>query len=103
MYCAKLAGNCFITINTVPISYPKVHGTEMIFVASKAKLDGSKAIRGGIPICFPAFGAWPFGAQHGFARNSKDWKVTQQPKVDADSGDVEVSPFISFKYSLLMV
>jgi len=67
----------------------KVHGTEMIFVASKAKLDGSKAIRGGIPICFPAFGAWPFGAQHGFARNSKDWKVTQQPKVDADTGDVE--------------
>ena len=87
----------FYNNNTVPISYPKVHGTEMIFVASKAKLDGSKAIRGGIPICFPAFGAWPFGAQHGFARNSKDWKVTQQPKVDADTGDVEVSPFISFK------
>ena len=62
----------------------------MIFVASKAKLDGTKAIRGGIPICFPAFGAWPFGAQHGFARNSKNWKVSKQPTIDSDTGDVEV-------------
>jgi len=67
----------------------QVKGQELIFVASKAKLDGSKAIRGGIPICFPAFGAWEFGPQHGFARNSKDWKVAQQPKVDPDTGDVE--------------
>jgi len=66
-----------------------VEGQEVIFVASKAKLDGSKAIRGGIPICFPAFGAWEFGPQHGFARNSKGWRVAQQPQVDPDTGDVE--------------
>ena len=69
----------------------QVDGKEMIFVASKAKLDGTKAIRGGIRICFPAFGAWPFGAQHGFARNSKDWRVAKQPTVDPDTGDVEAS------------
>ena len=49
-----------------------------------------QAIRGGIPICFPAFGAWEFGAQHGLARTSKDWKVAQEPKVDPETGDVEV-------------
>ena len=28
--------------------------------------------------------------QHGFARNSKDWKVHHEPKVDVNSGDVEL-------------
>jgi len=67
----------------------QVEGEELIFVASRAKLDGTKAIRGGIPICFPAFGPWEFGPQHGFARNSKEWKVAQQPHVDPETGDVE--------------
>lgn len=31
-------------------------GREHLFVSRQAKLDGSKAIRGGIPICFPIFG-----------------------------------------------
>ena len=33
-----------------------VEGEEFIFVSKKAALDGSKAIRGGVPICFPNFG-----------------------------------------------
>ena len=33
----------------------------------KIKLELS---RGGVPVCFPAFGPWPLGAQHGFARTS---------------------------------
>merc|ERR1711936_774876 len=45
-------------------------GENIIFVSKKAKLDGTKAIRGGIPVCFPQFGPWEFGAQHGFARIS---------------------------------
>lgn len=49
----------------------KLHGNEIIFCSGNAKLDGSKPIRGGVPICFPAFGPWPLGPQHGFARNSK--------------------------------
>merc|ERR1711862_481810 len=28
--------------------------------------------------------------QHGFARNSKDWKVHHEPKVDVNTGDVEL-------------
>ena len=44
---------------------------------NKAKLDGTKAIRGGIPLVFPNFGPWDLGPQHGFARIS-DWKIEQR-------------------------
>lgn len=40
---------------------------------TEAKLDGSKAIRGGIPLVFPQFGPGKL-PQHGFARVSK-WKI----------------------------
>ena len=64
----------------------------MLFSSSKkAKLDGTKAIRGGIPVCFPQFGPWEFGAQHGFARISHDWKTVLGPVVDENTGDVKVS------------
>ncbi|KAG0259818.1 hypothetical protein BGZ95_004565 [Linnemannia exigua] len=58
----------------------KVANKERIFLSEKAILDGSKAIRGGIPLVFPVFGkgraphitaALP---QHGFARISL-WKL----------------------------
>jgi len=47
-------------------------GQERIFLARKAILNGSKAIRGGIPLVFPQFGtvAGSKLPQHGFARNS---------------------------------
>ncbi|KAI0689617.1 galactose mutarotase-like protein [Cytidiella melzeri] len=50
---------------------------ERFFVSGKAALDGSKAVRGGIPVVFPCFGAptHPDHAklsQHGFAR-SETW------------------------------
>ncbi|KAG8905431.1 hypothetical protein FRB99_008977 [Tulasnella sp. 403] len=49
--------------------------TERLFVSSKAILDGTKPIRGGIPIAFPFFGPpskpeHKTMGQHGFARNS---------------------------------
>ncbi|KAK1233575.1 hypothetical protein PQX77_003261 [Marasmius sp. AFHP31] len=47
---------------------------ERLFVSSKAALDGSKAVRGGIPVVFPCFGAPTHPdhqnlSQHGFARS----------------------------------
>ncbi|KAL1935937.1 hypothetical protein VTP01DRAFT_71 [Rhizomucor pusillus] len=50
----------------------EVDGTERLFVSRNAIRDGSKAIRGGIPLVFPIFGTkeniqLP---QHGFARNT---------------------------------
>ncbi|KAF9270229.1 galactose mutarotase-like protein [Marasmius fiardii PR-910] len=51
---------------------------ERLFLSSKAALDGSKAVRGGIPVVFPCFGAPTHLdhkdlSQHGFAR-SEPWK-----------------------------
>ncbi|KAH9849761.1 galactose mutarotase-like protein [Lenzites betulinus] len=48
---------------------------ERLFVSGKAALDGSKPVRGGIPVVFPAFGAPTHPdhvrlPQHGFARNN---------------------------------
>jgi len=55
----------------------KQNGIEKLFLSSTAKLDGSKAIRGGIPVVFPNFGPWKLGPQHGFARIST-WKMDQK-------------------------
>lgn len=57
----------------------QLDGKDILFTSSKAILDGSKAIRGGIPLVFPQFGSKPDGypnalPQHGFARVSRwDW------------------------------
>lgn len=55
-------------------------GTEQLFLSSLSKMDGSKAIRGGIPIVFPNFGPWSCGPQHGFARISW-WKLQKKEKL----------------------
>eukprot|EP00762_Andalucia_godoyi_P008508 ANDGO_05807.mRNA.1 Putative glucose-6-phosphate 1-epimerase len=46
-----------------------IRGKPVLFVSTKAVLDGTKAIRGGIPLVFPQFGPGVL-PQHGFARNS---------------------------------
>lgn len=43
---------------------------ELIFVSKKAVFKPPKAIRGGVPVCFPQFGGFGPLQQHGFARNS---------------------------------
>ncbi|KIY71637.1 galactose mutarotase-like protein [Cylindrobasidium torrendii FP15055 ss-10] len=48
---------------------------ERLFLSSKAILDGSKAVRGGIPVVFPCFGPPSHPdhtrlSQHGFARST---------------------------------
>ncbi|KAJ2702438.1 hypothetical protein H4R19_005362 [Coemansia spiralis] len=45
-------------------------GVERLFVSAQAKLDGSRPIRGGIPLVFPQFGPGEL-PQHGFARTRK--------------------------------
>ncbi|KAJ3415280.1 hypothetical protein HDV05_005290 [Chytridiales sp. JEL 0842] len=53
----------------------KCQGQEKLFVSTQAVYDGSKPIRGGIPLVFPKFGLTPGSKmpQHGFGRNST-WK-----------------------------
>lgn len=56
---------------------------ERLWLSRAAVFDRSKAIRGGVPICFPQFGAGAL-PQHGFARTS-DWRLKS---IDpADNGD----------------
>lgn len=52
-----------------------IKGQELLFVSKHAVFAPPKAIRGGVPLCWPQFS--DFGsckAQHGFARNS-DWSL----------------------------
>ncbi|KAF9885836.1 hypothetical protein FE257_012308 [Aspergillus nanangensis] len=57
-------------------SWKLADGKEQLFLSQTAHLDGSKPIRGGIPVVFPVFGPPPPShatsslPQHGFARNS---------------------------------
>ena len=74
----------------------KVAGTEKLWMSEAAKLDGTRAVRGGIPIVFPRFGP-PKGnhpvtdslPQHGFARNVY-WEFLGQ--VDETSVQYGLSP-----------
>lgn len=71
------------------VSY-SVKGREYIFVSKKAITDGSRAIRGGIPVVFPIFGppqdptrnTMP---QHGFARVNR-WKLLEKKESSATFG-----------------
>lgn len=64
----------------------KCNGKENLFLSSTSKMDGSKAVRGGIPLVFPNFGPWKLGPQHGFAR-SMWWTVSSSP-TKMENGDV---------------
>ncbi|PSR80392.1 galactose mutarotase-like domain-containing protein [Coniella lustricola] len=78
------------------ISWKDASGDEKLWLSEKAILDGSKAVRGGIPLVFPVFGTAPDHAatsklpQHGFARISK-WeflgKSTSESKQSGSSAE----------------
>lgn len=56
----------------------KIGGEELIFVSPKAVFAPPKAIRGGVPVCFPQFAMLgPLQTQHGFARNMA-WQVAEE-------------------------
>ncbi|KAL9224112.1 hypothetical protein vseg_000181 [Gypsophila vaccaria] len=59
-------------------SWKNDHREELLFLSSKAQFKPPKAIRGGIPICFPQFSNHGPLEAHGFARN-KVWSVDTDP------------------------
>jgi len=65
-------------------------GRDVIWVSKKAILNGTKAIRGGMPLVFPQFGQ-PIKemAQHGFARNNV-WKVLSEAAPAEGSSDLRL-------------
>jgi glucose-6-phosphate 1-epimerase len=56
------------------LSWKTGDGVERLFVSTQTPLDGSKAIRGGVPVIFPQFNVRGPGLRHGFARVST-WRV----------------------------
>jgi glucose-6-phosphate 1-epimerase len=61
------------------LSYrPKSRKDDLLFVSDRAYYEEGKAIKGGIPVCWPWFGADPDDLgrpAHGFVRN-RQWEVT---------------------------
>lgn len=56
---------------------PKHDGRQRLFVSDRAVMDGSKPVRGGIPVCWPWFGAHrgnPSYPAHGFVR-TRQWRL----------------------------
>ena len=60
------------------LSWQTADGREHFYLSPKAVMNGSHAIRGGVPVCFPQFNRrWLAGRElpkHGFARN-QTWTV----------------------------
>ncbi|KAL2261440.1 hypothetical protein VTK26DRAFT_4157 [Humicola hyalothermophila] len=81
------------------LSWKDGDGNERLWLSEAARTDGSKAVRGGIPLVFPVFGTAPDHAatsrlpQHGFARTSR-WeflgKSTSESASSSGAADLAV-------------
>ncbi|MEP4102254.1 MAG: D-hexose-6-phosphate mutarotase, partial [Paraglaciecola sp.] len=75
---------------------PKKDNRERLWVSKEAIFNGQKAIRGGVPICWPWFGEHPSDKtvpNHGYVRQ-QSWKVIATE--DSESGTtIELQPVTS--------
>eukprot|EP01069_Polyplicarium_translucidae_P004862 Polyplicarium_translucidae@DN2674_c0_g1_i1.p2 len=77
-------GQCEVSVRNGHITSWKVAGADLIYLSEKSKWEDNKAVRGGIPLCWPQFaGDGPWG-NHGFLRTTTEWKVLGEPDVDGD-------------------
>ncbi|KNA06251.1 hypothetical protein SOVF_182860 [Spinacia oleracea] len=60
------------------VSWKNERREEMLFMSTKAIWKPPKAVRGGIPICFPQFGNFGSLERHGLARN-RMWSLDSSP------------------------
>lgn len=70
---------------------PAGQSTSALFLSPRSAFAVGKAIRGGVPVCFPWFGNHPSDTTkpaHGFAR-TRAWEITRVTREDA--GDVRVA------------
>ena len=73
-------------------SWQPAGGEEVLFLSSQTRWEDGRAIRGGVPICFPWFGGKaddPKAPAHGFAR-TKAWQLESIGQV---GGTITVSLF----------
>lgn len=70
---------------------PRAQATPVVWLSEDAVFAPQRAIRGGIPICWPWFGPHPDGGErpsHGFAR-IRPWSVAASRQLD--SGETEIA------------
>ena len=66
-----------IFLHGAQLTHWKPRGSEpVIFLSEKSLFEEGKAIRGGVPICFPWFGPKPGDGAHGFVRN-QTWALDE--------------------------
>lgn len=79
---------CICTYSGQVLSYrPKTEEEDLLFVSDRAYYVEGKAIKGGIPVCWPWFGADPDDlgrSAHGFVRN-RQWELTATEHLDDGS------------------
>ena len=63
------------------LSWITPDGRERLFLSEKAVFDGSVAIRGGVPVCFPQFSNLGDLPKHGFVR-TREWTVNTERCAD---------------------
>ncbi|KAK1747626.1 glucose-6-phosphate 1-epimerase [Skeletonema marinoi] len=82
---SKSGANCVLKkFGAHVLSYQTAAGKPLIMISKDAIMDGSAAIRGGIPLCFPQFGQPDKSyLQHGFLRRNK-WTVVEGSEFDTD-------------------
>lgn len=66
------------------VEWISADGQSQLFCSEQSSRDGSKAIRGGIPLIFPQFAAHGSGMRHGFARVSH-WRLVEASVMMQDS------------------
>lgn len=72
--------------------YKAKHKPALLWLSKRAYFEDGKAIRGGIPICFPWFGKNkdnPTLPQHGFARTEL-WTVVLEEEIDAQHTHIQL-------------
>ncbi|MDY0117472.1 MAG: D-hexose-6-phosphate mutarotase [Sulfurimonadaceae bacterium] len=66
----------------------KHEGKELLWVSEMSDFTQGKAIRGGVPICWPSFGDNnPALSQHGFARTAM-WELVEETEITRESTKV---------------
>ena len=74
------------------LSFIPAKQKDILWISEKSLFEEGKAIRGGIPLCFPWFGPHPADKtkpQHGFAR-LQYWDVINVKEINDDTIDIEL-------------
>ena len=62
------------------VGWTTASGATPLYLSPKAAFQRGKAIRGGVPICWPQFSDMGTLPAHGVARTSSDWTVSENAK-----------------------